>query len=59
MKPFRITILMAVLLSLFACTPRQAEPLIIYSGRGEDLIGPIVQAFRDSSGMASAEMPSG
>jgi iron(III) transport system substrate-binding protein len=49
------TLILAAALLLSACSPRQAtgstEPLVIYSGRSESLVGPIISQFEEASGI--------
>jgi len=49
--------LLAVIVLLAACTsaataqPQQADTLVIYSGRSEDLVGPLIAMFEEQSGI--------
>lgn len=44
--------LVVIVLGLLAgACGSQDEPLLIYSGRGEELIGPLIEEFRESSGL--------
>ncbi len=48
-------LLPAILLLVTACAPaaasNQAEPLVVYSGRSENLVGPIIEQFEETSGI--------
>lgn len=48
-------LILASLLLVTACSPAvastEAEPLVVYSGRSENLVGPIIEQFEDTSGI--------
>ena len=45
-----VPLALAIGLLLGACGSED-EPLLIYSGRGEELVGPLIEEFRESSGL--------
>ena len=47
---FSLPVALAAALLIGACGGAE-DPLLIYSGRGEELVGPLIEQFRESSGL--------
>ena len=47
---FSLPVALAAALLIGACGGDE-DPLLIYSGRGEELVGPLIERFRESSGL--------
>ncbi len=49
---FPFTLVLALALAASACSSSDEETVTIYSGRSEDLVGPVLEMFTESTGIA-------